>query len=64
MYPSHMFLCLFSLSDNQVGYDKQGLPIGFQVIGRPWCEATVLRLGAAIEVFKHFTHVNKNPLYF
>lgn len=41
----------FSLSDNQVGYDKQGLPIGFQLIGRPWCEATILRLGSAIEVF-------------
>ncbi|KAL0335020.1 UNVERIFIED_CONTAM: Fatty acid amide hydrolase [Sesamum radiatum] len=32
-----------------VGYDKQGLPIGLQIIGRPWCEATILRLAAAIE---------------
>ncbi|KAK6156704.1 hypothetical protein DH2020_010952 [Rehmannia glutinosa] len=32
-----------------VGYDKQGLPIGLQIIGRPWCEATVLRLAAAVE---------------
>lgn len=32
-----------------VGYDKQGLPIGLQIIGRPWCEATVLRLAAALE---------------
>ncbi|KAK6156743.1 hypothetical protein DH2020_010991 [Rehmannia glutinosa] len=33
-----------------VGYDKQGLPIGLQIIGRPWCEATVLRLAAAVEI--------------
>ncbi|CAK9161950.1 unnamed protein product [Ilex paraguariensis] len=32
-----------------VGYDKQGLPIGLQIIGRPWCEASVLRLAAAVE---------------
>lgn len=32
-----------------VGYDKQGLPIGLQIIGRPWCEATILRLAAAVE---------------
>nr|XP_043620002.1 fatty acid amide hydrolase-like [Erigeron canadensis] len=33
-----------------VGYDKQGLPIGLQIIGRPWEEATILRLAAAFEV--------------
>ncbi|XP_048231639.1 fatty acid amide hydrolase isoform X2 [Ricinus communis] len=32
-----------------VGYDKQGLPIGLQIIGRPWAEATILRLASAIE---------------
>ncbi|XP_038995902.1 fatty acid amide hydrolase-like isoform X2 [Hibiscus syriacus] len=32
-----------------VGYDKQGLPIGLQLIGRPWGEATILRLAYAIE---------------
>ncbi|KAD6795362.1 hypothetical protein E3N88_06258 [Mikania micrantha] len=32
-----------------VGYDKQGLPIGLQIIGRPWSEATILRLAAAFE---------------
>ncbi|KAK9134194.1 hypothetical protein Syun_013524 [Stephania yunnanensis] len=32
-----------------VGHDKQGLPIGIQLIGRPWGEATILRLAAAIE---------------
>jgi Asp-tRNA(Asn)/Glu-tRNA(Gln) amidotransferase A subunit family amidase len=34
----------------QVGYDKQGLPIGLQLIGRPWGEATLLRLASAVEV--------------
>ncbi|XP_022725351.1 fatty acid amide hydrolase isoform X5 [Durio zibethinus] len=32
-----------------VGYDKQGLPIGLQLIGRPWGEATILRLASAVE---------------
>ncbi|KAI5661290.1 hypothetical protein M9H77_20613 [Catharanthus roseus] len=32
-----------------VGYDKQGLPIGLQLLGRPWAEASILRLAAAIE---------------
>ncbi|KAK4491180.1 hypothetical protein RD792_001911 [Penstemon davidsonii] len=38
-----------------VGYDKQGLPIGLQFIGRPWAEATILRLAAAVEVFFDLT---------
>ncbi|KAE9591820.1 putative hydrolase [Lupinus albus] len=32
-----------------VGYDKEGLPIGLQVIGRPWAEATILRIASAVE---------------
>ncbi|KAK1268739.1 Fatty acid amide hydrolase [Acorus gramineus] len=33
-----------------VGHDKQGLPIGLQLIGRPWGEANILRLASAVEV--------------
>lgn len=32
-----------------VGYDKDGLPIGLQLIGRPWAEASLLRLASAVE---------------
>ncbi|TQE02587.1 hypothetical protein C1H46_011821 [Malus baccata] len=32
-----------------IGYDKQGLPIGLQLIGRPWGESSILRLASAIE---------------
>ena len=31
------------------GFDTAGLPIGLQVIGRPFDEETVLRVGAAYE---------------
>ncbi|KAK1276846.1 Fatty acid amide hydrolase [Acorus gramineus] len=33
----------------KVGYDKQGMPIGLQFIGRPWSEATLLHLAYALE---------------
>ncbi|CAI9781811.1 unnamed protein product [Fraxinus pennsylvanica] len=45
-----------------VGYDKQGLPIGLQLIGRPWCEATILHLAAAIE--EQCASPKKKPLQF
>ena len=31
------------------GFDHAGLPIGMQVIGKPFDEATILRLGYAFE---------------
>lgn len=32
-----------------VGYDSEGMPIGLQLLGRPWSEATLLRVAFAIE---------------
>lgn len=32
-----------------VGYDKEGLPIGLQLLGKPWSEATILCLASTIE---------------
>ncbi|MCO5555100.1 hypothetical protein L7F22_008641 [Adiantum nelumboides] len=32
-----------------VGYDADGMPIGLQLLGRPWSEATLLRVAHAIE---------------
>ncbi|KAI3809913.1 hypothetical protein L1987_19516 [Smallanthus sonchifolius] len=45
-----------------VGYDKQGLPIGLQIIGRPWDEATILRLAAACEALR--SEIKKPASYF
>lgn len=40
------------LQTSQVGYDKLGLSIGLQFIGRPWSEATLIHLAFAIGVGK------------
>ncbi|XP_058217140.1 fatty acid amide hydrolase isoform X1 [Rhododendron vialii] len=45
-----------------VGYDKQGLPIGLQLIGPPWGEASILRLAAAVEELS--ADSKKKPLQF
>ncbi|PON93727.1 Amidase [Trema orientale] len=44
-----------------VGYDKQGLPIGLQLIGRPWAEASLLRLASAVE---ELCPLKKKPVSF
>ncbi|XP_022750870.1 fatty acid amide hydrolase-like [Durio zibethinus] len=33
-----------------VGYDKAGLPIGLQFIGKPWSEATLMHIAFAMQV--------------
>ncbi|XP_072060575.1 fatty acid amide hydrolase isoform X3 [Arachis hypogaea] len=45
-----------------VGYDKSGLPIGLQVIGRPWAEATILRIASAVE--RLYGESKKRPLQY
>lgn len=32
-----------------MGFDPAGMPMGLQIIGRPWAEPTVLGLAAAYE---------------
>lgn len=32
-----------------VGYDKLGLPIGLQFIGRPWSEASLIQIAFAVQ---------------
>ncbi|KAG7027575.1 Fatty acid amide hydrolase [Cucurbita argyrosperma subsp. argyrosperma] len=32
-----------------IGYDKTGLPIGLQFIGKPWCEATLIHIAYAMQ---------------
>ncbi|MBI2504340.1 MAG: hypothetical protein HYW07_14040 [Candidatus Latescibacteria bacterium] len=39
-------LCALSLP---CGFTRNGLPIGLQLIGRPWAEARLLRLAHAYE---------------
>jgi Asp-tRNA(Asn)/Glu-tRNA(Gln) amidotransferase A subunit family amidase len=31
------------------GFDRNGLPIGLQIVGRPWDDTSVLRLGHRYE---------------
>jgi len=38
------------------GLSSEGLPLGLQVIGRAFDEATVLRVGEVIERAAGFTH--------
>ncbi len=37
--------------------NKQGLPLGLQLIGRPWDEETIIRAGGAIERAANFTAI-------
>ena len=39
------------------GMDSKGLPLGLQLIGRPWDEETIIRSGGVIEKAANFTAV-------
>ncbi len=39
------------------GLDSQGLPLGLQVIGRPWDEETVLKVAGVVENLAQFNHM-------
>ena len=43
------------------GFDDDGLPIGMQLIGRPFDEATLFRVGAAFQAVTGF-HTRTPPL--
>jgi aspartyl-tRNA(Asn)/glutamyl-tRNA(Gln) amidotransferase subunit A len=50
----HRFTAPFNITGQPAislpcGFDPQGLPIGLQIVGRPWEEETVLRLAHAYE---------------
>jgi amidase len=40
------------------GFDGEGLPIGVQLVGRPWDEATVIRVSAQLEAARPWSHVH------
>jgi aspartyl-tRNA(Asn)/glutamyl-tRNA(Gln) amidotransferase subunit A len=42
------------------GLDKQGLPLGLQVIGRAWDEATMFRTAYALEKAAQFNKIPQN----
>ncbi|KAH9617467.1 hypothetical protein KSS87_007279 [Heliosperma pusillum] len=46
-----------------IGYDKDGLPIGLQFIGRPWSEATLLHISSAVQAL-FFSDYKKPNVYY
>ncbi len=64
MYLNDVFTVPASLagipgSSVPAGLDKNGLPLGLQVLGKAWDEATVLKVSAVLEEAAGFTHEPK-----
>jgi len=62
----HRFTAPFNITGQPAislpcGFDPQGLPIGLQIIGRPWEEETVLRAAHAYEQATEW-HRRRSPL--
>jgi amidase len=38
------------------GFDELGLPVGVQLVGRPWDEVTVIRVSAQLEAARPWAH--------
>ena len=47
-----------------VGYDREGLPVGLQFIGRPWSEATLLHLAYAMQEACGKEHCKKPKVHY
>ncbi|XP_074307906.1 fatty acid amide hydrolase-like isoform X2 [Silene latifolia] len=46
-----------------IGYDKDGLPIGLQFIGRPWSEATLLHISSVVQAL-YISDYKKPDVYY
>jgi aspartyl-tRNA(Asn)/glutamyl-tRNA(Gln) amidotransferase subunit A len=62
----HRFTCPFNLTGQPAislpcGFDSQGLPVGLQIVGRPFDEETVLRVAHAYEQATDW-HLRRPPL--
>lgn len=62
----HRFTCPFNLTGQPAislacGFDSQGLPVGLQIVGRPFDEETVLRVAHAYEQAGDW-HLRRPPL--
>jgi aspartyl-tRNA(Asn)/glutamyl-tRNA(Gln) amidotransferase subunit A len=62
MYLNDVFVVTASLAglpgiSVPTGLSKKGLPLGLQLVGRPWDEETVLRTAGVLETAANFTAV-------
>jgi aspartyl-tRNA(Asn)/glutamyl-tRNA(Gln) amidotransferase subunit A len=51
----------YPASSQPCGFDRHGLPIGLQLVGRPWAEAMVLRVAHTLQAATDW-HLQRPPL--